>query len=59
LLRLSAIKVVGVYIARDSRGKQAGAWVAGSKAAAEIGGGHLFVDAGEEVDAGSLSRGEI
>ena len=57
-LRGLAIEVVGLDVGGDGGGKQAGAGVAGEEAAAELGGGDVFVDSGEQVDAGALAGRE-
>ena len=60
-LARSAVEVVGLDVGGDGGREQAGAWVAGAQAAAKVGGGDIFVDGGEEVDAGALggSEGEL
>ena len=53
-----AVEMVGLDVVRDAGGEQVGAGVAGFEALAQAGGGYVFVDCLEEVDAGLLRRGE-
>ena len=50
--------MVGLDIVRDAGGEQVGAGVAGFEALAQAGGGYVFVNCLEEMDAGLLRRGE-
>ena len=53
------VEVVGEDVVGDGRGEEIVTGVAGFEALAEIGGGDVFVDGLEEVDAGLLSWGEV
>jgi hypothetical protein len=49
-----AVEIVGLDVVGDDGGKEIGAGVAGFEAVAKAGGGDVFVDGLEEVDAGLL-----
>ena len=54
-----AVEVVGVDVGEDFGQEEVGAGVSGLEALAEAGGGDVFVDGLEQVDSGSLVRGEM
>src|SRR5258708_253770 len=51
-----AIEVVGPNVRRDRRVEHVRAWIAGLKPLTEIGGGDVFVDSLQQVNAASLIR---